>query len=29
LPRLVNLTMKDRSRAGDVVFLHEVIKGAG
>ena len=28
LPRLVNLTMKVTDHAGDVVFLHEVIKGA-
>jgi len=28
LPRLVNLTMKVADCAGDVVFLHEVIKGA-
>ncbi|TLG75692.1 DNA mismatch repair protein MutS [Methylocystis sp. B8] len=28
LPRLVNLTMKVTDHAGDIVFLHEVIKGA-
>jgi len=28
LPRLVNLTMKVTDHAGEVVFLHEVIKGA-
>ena len=28
LPRLVNLTMKVTDHAGDVVFLHEVVKGA-
>ena len=28
LPRLVNLTMKVTDHAGEIVFLHEVIKGA-
>jgi len=28
LPRLVNLTMKVTDHAGEVVFLHEVVKGA-
>ena len=28
LPRLINLTMKVTDHAGDIVFLHEVIKGA-
>jgi DNA mismatch repair protein MutS len=28
LPRLVNLTMKVTDHAGDVIFLHEVVKGA-
>ncbi|ATQ69343.1 MULTISPECIES: DNA mismatch repair protein MutS [Methylosinus] len=28
LPRLVNLTMKVKDHAGEVVFLHEVTKGA-
>jgi DNA mismatch repair protein MutS len=28
LPRLVNLTMKVTDHEGDVVFLHEVVKGA-
>ncbi len=28
LPRLVNLTMKVADHAGEVIFLHEVIKGA-
>jgi DNA mismatch repair protein MutS len=28
LPRLVNLTMKVTDHAGEIVFLHEVVKGA-
>ncbi len=28
LPRLINLTMKVTDHAGEIVFLHEVIKGA-